>query len=267
MDAADLARAFAGAAVERGDSVLVHSSLSSLGWVDGGADTVVEALVASVGLDGTVLFPTLTGSGEDSPASPPVFDVRSTPCWTGAIPEAARNRPDAVRSLHPTHSVVAIGRLDRWLTSDHRHVRTPCGFGSPYDKLAGIGGKIVLVGVTQAVNTSFHMAEEMAGAPYVLQDWPMDITMTGTRGEPVVMHGTHLHRHGVKRDYDSLEPELIRLGICHVRQVGEAEVRVVDAMLLRMFLVRKLLEDPLAVLDMTERAKWNATRVQRRSPS
>ncbi len=256
LEAAELARGFADAGIERGDCILVHSSLSSLGWVEGGADGVTEALIAAVGPDGTVLFPTLTGSPNDSPASPPVFDVRTTPCWTGAIPEAARNRPDAVRSLHPTHSVAAIGKLARWFASGHGLVRTPCGFGSPYDKLADVGGKIVLVGVTQSVNTSFHMAEEIVDVPYVLLDRPTDVVMTGARGERVEMRGTQLHRHGVKRDYDSLEAEMIALGICQVRQVGAAEVRIVDAMLQRMFLVRRLLDDPLAVLDLSERARW-----------
>lgn len=256
LEAAELARAFVESGIERGDSLLVHSSLSSLGWVEGGAEAVVEALIAAVGPDGTVLFPTLTGSPNDSPARPPVFDARSTPCWTGAIPEAARKRPDAVRSLHPTHSVAAIGKLARWFASGHQFVRTPCGSGSPYDKLADIGGRIVLLGVTQSVNTSFHLAEEIADAPYVVDDEPIDMELIGMRGEQIVMRDTLLHRHGVSRDYDSLEPEMIRLGICHVARVGAAEVRIVDAMLQRMFLVRRLLDDPLAVLAISERAKW-----------
>jgi len=256
LNAAELARAFFDAGIDRGDSILVHSSLSSLGWMDGGAETVVQALLNAVGAEGTVLFPTLTGCPDDSPAKPPAFDARYTRSWTGAIPEAARHRPDALRSLHPTHSVVAIGKLDRWFTSGHELVRTPCGFGSPYDKLADVGGKIVLVGVRQSANTSFHTAEEIAGLPYVLIDQPMDITLADMAGAPVEMRQTRLHLHGAKRDYDALEMQMIDLGICHVRGVGDAEVRIMDAMLQQMFLVRRLLEDPLAVLGLTERAKW-----------
>lgn len=256
MNAAELSRAFAEAGIERGDSILVHSSLSSLGWVEGGADAAVQSLVDSVGWRGTVLFPTLTGRREDSPANPPVFDARQTPCWTGAIPEAARHRPYAVRSLHPTHSVAAMGEHADWFASGHELARTPCGFGSPYDKLADLGGKIVLVGVTQSVNTSYHMAEEIAGVPYVVQDEPLDVVMTDMGGRPVRIRDTRLHRWGAKRDYDSLEMQMIDLGICHIRRVGDAEVRIIDAMLQRMFLVRKLMEDPRAVLDVSERDKW-----------
>lgn len=256
MDSIQLIAELAAAGIERGDSILVHSSLSSLGWVDGGAETVVDALVRTVGEHGTVLFPTLTGCSEDSADRPPMFDARRTPCWTGAIPEAARHRTDALRSLHPTHSVVAIGKLSEWFTTGHERACTPCGHGSPYDKLADVGGKIVLVGVTQSVNTSFHMAEEIAGVRYVLRDKPVDLILTDADGCSIQMRETQLHLWGAKRDYDALEPRMIELGLCHIRKVGGAEVRVVDAMLQRMFLVRKLLEDPLAVLEFSERAKW-----------
>lgn len=256
MNKAELTDQIRNAGIERGDSILVHSSLSSLGWVEGGAETVVQALLDAVGKDGTALFPTLTGSATDSAANPPAFEARDTRCWTGAIPEAARERTDSIRSLHPTHSVVAIGRLAAWFASGHELVRTPCGFGSPYDKLADIGGKIILLGVTQASNTSFHMAEEIAGVPYVLQEEPADITVTDANGAAIEIRGTRLHSWAARRDYDALEPQMIDLGICHIRKVGSAEVRVNDAMLQRMFLVRKLLDDPLAVLDVRERVKW-----------
>src|SRR3954447_21221118 len=75
-----------------GAVVLVHSSLSRLGNVKGGADAVVDSLLAAVGPAGTLLFPTLPGPERDGPDAPPMVDVRSTPCWTGRIPETARRR-------------------------------------------------------------------------------------------------------------------------------------------------------------------------------
>lgn len=79
-----------------GKAVLVHSSLSRLGNVDGGAETVIDALLTAVGPSGTVHFPTLTGTDCDSPKAPPVMNVISTPCWTGFIPETARKRAGAL---------------------------------------------------------------------------------------------------------------------------------------------------------------------------
>lgn len=252
----DLVKGFREAWLDKGDHVLVHSSLSSLGHVDGGAEAVIDALIEVVGEGGTVLFPTLSGCENDSADHPPVFDAFAAPCWVGTIPETARLRPEAIRSLHPTHSVAAIGELARWITAGHELVRTPCGHGSPYDKLACVGGKIVLIGVTQSVNTSFHHSEEIARVPYVLQDQPCDITITDHEGGQMTLSQTYLHRWGVRRDYDFLESALIDLGICRVRRVGEADVRVLDANFLRMFLVRRLLRDPLATLAISERERW-----------
>src|SRR5437763_1353236 len=83
--------------------------LRSLGWVGGAAPTAIDALREAVWPGGAVLVPTLTGTIQDGPEHPPVFDPRTTPCWTGAIPETFRRLPSARRSCHPTHSVAAIG--------------------------------------------------------------------------------------------------------------------------------------------------------------
>lgn len=239
-----------------GDHILVHSSLSSIGWVEGGADSVIDALLQSVGELGTVVFPTLTGSITDSPETPPHFDARNSVCWTGKIPETARLRSDAIRSLHPTHSVVAFGGYASWFTSGHELVQSPCGYGSPYDKLAAVGGKILLIGVTQQCNTSYHHAEEVAGAPIVLQDRKMDITLTDLQGFPHTMRDTALHKWHYSRDYDAFDPDMLRQGICRIGLLGKAIVRVVDAAGLRRLLVRALLADPLATLDAAERERW-----------
>ncbi len=252
----DLVKGFFNSGIESGSHILVHSSLSSLGWVEGNADCVIDSLIQTCGPDGTVIFPTLTGCPDDSQENPPRFDARYTRCWTGIIPETARKRTNAKRSIHPTHSVVAFGRLADWITSGHELVLTPCGFGSPYDKLANVGGYIVLIGVTLSANTSFHHAEEIAGVKYVVQDKPMDIELIDNEGNKVLMKETRLHRWGPKRDYEAFEPSMIELGICRITKVGEADVRVIDASFQRMFLLRKLLADPLATLDLSERHNW-----------
>lgn len=154
--------------VSAGDVVLVHSSLSGLGNVQGGADAVIDALLSAVGPTGTVLFPTLTGTPDDGPESPPVIDVRSTPCWTGRIPETARRRSGAIRSLHPTHSVTAIGAKAGQYASGHHQGASPCDERSPYYRLIREGGYILLLGgVTQENNTTLHCLEELATSPII----------------------------------------------------------------------------------------------------
>ncbi len=185
-----------------------------------------------------------------------MFDASSAPCWTGTIPETARKRANALRSLHPTHSVVAFGKLARWFTTGHELVHSPCGFGSPYDKLADVAGKVVLIGVTQAGNTSIHHAEEVAGVPFALQEKPFDITITDTNGGRITLQNTYLHLWQDIRDFIVLEGQMIDYGICRIGKVQDAEVRVMDAMLQRMYLVQKMLADPLTTLRLSERQKW-----------
>lgn len=223
----DIARDLRGLGLAPGDLVLVHSSLSSLGYVEGGADAVVDALLMAVAPDGTVLVPTLTGSAQLDAAHPPVYDPDETPCWTGLIPETFRRRPDAVRSLHPTHSVAAIGTRARELTAGHEHSLTPCGPDSPYGRLVRSGGYILLLGVGHQVNTTFHLVEETVGVPYHMQPGLVAAQVV-ERGAARTIH-LMLHRYGSPRQFDRLEPVLRERGIQRDGRVGEAHARLIDA--------------------------------------
>ena len=100
--------------------VVVYSSLSALGFVEGGAATVVDALINDVVRDrgGTLVLPTfsIAGTMAEHLRGGHVFDVRTTPSGVGAITEVFRQRPGVLRSVHPTHSVAALGPRGTWLT-------------------------------------------------------------------------------------------------------------------------------------------------------
>jgi aminoglycoside 3-N-acetyltransferase len=209
-----------------GDKLLVHSSLSSFGYVEGGAEAVIDALIEAVSPGGTVLVPTLTGDETLSPANPPVFDPASTACWTGTIPEVFRERSDAVRSLHPTHSVAAIGPDALRLTEDHIDSVTPCDELSPYGKLARCADAyILLVGVDHQVSTTYHHVEEVAGVDYHMQEGPaLAVIVTGAGR---VTRHVLLHKYGTPRDFGVLEPLLAERGVQRETRIGEAEVRLI----------------------------------------
>lgn len=214
--------------VNPGDKLLVHSSLSSFGHVEGGAEGVIDALIEAVSPGGTVLVPTLTGDETLSPANPPVFDPAGTPCWTGTIPELFRKRPGAVRSLHPTHSVAAIGPDALRLTEDHIDSVTPCDELSPYGKLArSTDGYILLIGVNHQVSTTFHHVEEIAGLDYHLQKELAQATIV-TGAERVTRH-ILLHRYGTPRDFCALEPLLVERGVQRETRIGDARVLLISA--------------------------------------
>jgi aminoglycoside 3-N-acetyltransferase len=217
-----------GLGLKQGDAVLVHSSLSSFGLVDGGADTVIDALLETVGKEGTVLVPTLTGSEKLSAENPPIFEVRSTSCWTGKIPETLRKRTTAIRSLHPTHSVAAIGAKAKYLTDDHEKCITPCGINSPYHKLAKAGGYVLLLGVDLCCCTLLHTAEEFADVDYVCQNEWVNATTIDHKG---IEHKLKIkiHKYGDERDFPKMEPMLVEKKILVKGKVGKADVRLINA--------------------------------------
>ena len=138
--------------LERGMDVMVHSSLSKVGHVIGGANAVVNALLAVIGKKGTLMMPSFNHGAAL------VFNSTTTPTTNGAIPDAMWRRPDAVRSLHPTHAVAAIGPKAEAFCRDH------LGIGiweqdSPIGRLIHGGGYILSLGVTHDATTAYHVAE------------------------------------------------------------------------------------------------------------
>ncbi len=214
--------------ISAGDVILVHSSLKSFGYVDGGADAVIDALIESVNPDGTVIVPTITGLEQHSEANPPIFDVRNSPSWTGKIPETFRKRDDAIRSLHPTHSVAAIGKYAEYVTREHIDSSTPCGEKSPYMKLVELDGKVVFIGVTLKSCTLLHSVEELAKCPYHLQ--PNSVTAKIIDADGNIIEKTlYIHKWGTQRDFEKLEPIFLNAGIMKIGKVGNAEIRILQA--------------------------------------
>lgn len=241
-----------------GDVVVVHTSMKGLGHIDGGPDAVIQALLQAVGEEGTVLFPTLTGSEEDGPDHPPAIDLGTTPCarFVGIVPEAARRHPGAVRSIHPTHSVVALGANRKQWTNGHENGESPCDQASPYCRLMEHGGKILLLGgVTQNSNTSLHCLEELAGVPYHLHDGFSDGRVLLPDGTDVIVRN-RLHQwaegygdHNRQRDFTLANEPLIAAGAQRSRRIGPSESTRIDAGIMRDVLVPILKRDPFFLLQ------------------
>lgn len=229
--------------VRRGDRVLLHSSLSKFGYVDGGAKSVIRALLDTVGPLGTLLVPTLTATPKDGPHCPPRFDVRNTPSWTGRISETVRQMPEAIRSLGPTHSVAALGADARSLLAGHEDCRTPCGECSPYVKLAEVEGKIIFFGVTLDSNTTFHSAEELAGVPYHLQSEPTRCHIVDENGRELERE-CMLHYWGYERRFGDMEEALLAKGILRRGWIGAAQTLVVESRPMLDFTVQLLRKQP-----------------------
>lgn len=165
--------------LKKGDSIMVHSSLSKLGFVCGGEVAVVEALIETVGEEGTIVMPTHSGDYVDpvfwgAPAVPkewfeeirkemPAFDPDVTPTFgMGRIVECFRNYKGVKRSYHPTVSFAAYGKYADFITENHS-LEYSLGENSPLARFYDIDGKVLLLGTDYDSNTSFHLAEYKAG--------------------------------------------------------------------------------------------------------
>jgi len=236
--------------LKEGDAVLVHSSLSSFGYVEGGADTVIDALLETVGLSGTVVVPTHTATERHSADNPPVFSPSTTPSLVGMVSETFRKRREAIRSRDPTHSVAAIGAKAIYLTKDHEKCITPCGIGTPYLKLAEIDGYILFIGVGLEFNTTFHAVEEIANVPYHLQpDWVYGRIINDDGTVEVVKQKIHLW--AAERDFTKMEPILMSNGIMKMDKIGKATVRLVRVKPMIDLTLKLVEKDPEYLLKKT----------------
>jgi aminoglycoside 3-N-acetyltransferase len=234
--------------LKQGDTILVHSSLKSFGYIDGGAHTVIKSLMDTIGDEGTLIVPTLTGRREDSAACPPVFDVLSTKCWTGIIPETVRNMDASKRSLHPTHSAAAIGYRKDYITSGHEESKSPCDVRSPYYKNAVLRGYIMLAGVDQESNTSIHSCEEIAGVPYHLQKEVLEMAITGYDEERKTVTNRLHNWEKPATDFNKLEELFVKNGIMKKFMVGNSLIRLINAYNMFEFTINLLNDNPYYLL-------------------
>jgi aminoglycoside 3-N-acetyltransferase len=222
--------------VVEGGVLLVHASLSSLGWVCGGAVTVADALLDALGPSGTLVVPTHTGGNSDPAAwaNPPVpqawwpiireqmpaFDPQVTPsAGMGAVPEVVRTMRGATRSAHPQSSFAAVGPQADTITTGHA-LQSGMGEESPVGRLYELDAMVLLLGVGHANNSSFHLAEYRLERPRRQLTAAAVSTPAGPRWTPyedVVLDSD---------DFEALGADFDATGGTQVGRVGSAECRL-----------------------------------------
>jgi aminoglycoside 3-N-acetyltransferase len=218
-----------------GDLVFFHSSLKSIGWVEGGAESVIDAFLEAVGPDGTIAVPTMIHT---SGYPRPLFDPATSPSEVGLITETLRRRAGAFRSLHPAESVGALGRDARWLTEGHRQAggrwspwdESAYGVGSPWDKLYRRNAKVLLLGVGYDVLSMGHFLEA------VYYQW---LREQHPHVRPLPNPSVNRHVLGAR---------LEAAGLVALGTVGQATVKLLRAGDIVDEGMRVLQDDPLALL-------------------
>lgn len=170
-----LAADFESLGIKAGMTILLHSSLKSVGEVCGGPVAVILALEEILTTEGTLVIPTFNTNltdpsrwrfppvhSEQIPsilAEMPAFDANLTPTrQMGCVSETFRKQEGVVRSSHPHLSFAAWGKNAEYLCSEHPF-RFGLGPESPLGRIYNLGGHVLLLGVTHDRNTSIHLAE------------------------------------------------------------------------------------------------------------
>ncbi|MFP4369563.1 MAG: AAC(3) family N-acetyltransferase [Candidatus Kapaibacterium sp.] len=146
--------------LKTGDNVFVHSSMDRLN-LDFPFYQALSVLRTIVGDEGTLIFPTYPElTSYKFLKAGHIFDINKTPSYTGILSEFARRQKKAVRSLHPTKSVAAIGPAADEITTSHHLSPYPYDFNSPYYKICEMGGKIIGIGVMTTYLSAVHSIDD-----------------------------------------------------------------------------------------------------------
>jgi len=198
----------------RGNHVVVHASLSSFGQVEGGARTICETLIETVGDGGTIVMPAFTHRETLSASNGPPVGARRVVAFhpdlpvsrdSGAVAEEFRRMPGVLRSSHPTHSFAAWGRQGRDVLSTQRD-NNPLG---PLKKLNVLQGQVLLLGTSLQAATAVHLAEERSGRSYLGRNTAVRVNAAGY-DERVVLENIPGCGAAFLKLEDQLDPSKIR---------------------------------------------------------
>lgn len=207
------------------DTVLIHSSMKSLGKIDGGAEGFLQTL-AEFFEPGLLAFPTL--SWDLVNFRQPVFSVRDTPCTTGLLPELFRRFPGVCRSLHPTHSMAALGNDAKSFLEGHEKFDSPCHRNSPWGRLYDLEAKILFIGVSISCNTFLHGVEEWLPVPDMLTEDAENLVVYDYSGNRIEV-ASRRHSGDHSAFYNRVEGLFRENGALSEGKLGDARALVLQA--------------------------------------
>ena len=222
-------------------TVLIHSSMKSIGEVAGRASGVLAALTEYFS-DGLIIFPTLTWNCVNDES--PDFSALHTASCTGILPELFRKLPGTERSLHPTHSVTALGRDAADFVAGHENFDSPAHRNSPWGRLYDRHAIILFIGVDLSCNTFLHSVEEWLPVPGMLTGKLQMLSVTGKDGI-TISRPSRRHVGGHSRYYHLMEEEFLVGGALHEGIFGDARTRILDARKAGDITFAKLQKNPL----------------------
>lgn len=242
--------------LKKGDVVLVHSDLRSLGkarelvkFPNCGADLVIDAFLETVGPEGLVIMPTFTKAfapGEPGPDGE-VYDPAETPSRVGSITDVFWRRPEAKRSSQPTHPVAAIGNRAEELCEAPDDQSTFDRRG-PWGKMYDWDAWICWFGTDNRTNTTVHVVEDWMELPYMAEAYALVKGEDGEAKKVKVTMSPAGPRDFYKENSKSAKV-LEDSGVIKRAEVGNSTVSLLKVKDCHRVLREGIIEDPLLLLD------------------
>lgn len=213
--------------IKSSDTVLVHTSMRSIGEVEGGCDGIIDAFSKYL-KDGLFIVPTHTWANVDK--NNPIYDVRSTEPCIGALPTVAAFRKDGIRSLHPTHSVAAFGKNAYEFIKGEEKCTSPCPAHGVWSRLYDVDAKILLIGVGLNRNTYIHAIDEEIGLENRLSS-PIPLTILDYKGTAHKTMFCHHSENTGSENFGVFAKPLEKFGALTYEKLGNATVGVFNVRL------------------------------------
>jgi aminoglycoside 3-N-acetyltransferase len=214
------------AGISESDTLMVHANFSPNSGFGGTPGELVNALAELVGEKGNLMMVSIPfrGTAYDYLMANKPFNVKKTMSMMGLATEMFRRREGTLRSLHPTHPVLAYGKDAAWLVADHERCDFPCGTGSPFDKLHQKQGKILFFDVSFGAITFFHYVEDVLKEqlPFeVYHDRLFTVKAVDAQGAQHEIR-TRTFSTNVTRKAEKLEQQMLREGKLGRDRVGNS---------------------------------------------
>ena len=243
----DLLKHLSALGVDPKGTLMVHISYKAIGNVEGRGDTVLNALIEYMS-SGLLVIPSHTWDNVNN--KNPVMDVQYTPVTPsiGILPELFRKRLYVHRSLHPTHSLAAVGKDAKEFLDGEEKINTPCGKGGAYYKLWERNAQILLIGCNFTTNTFIHGLEEWENAEGAISKEKTDFYVIDYNGK---RQYTPQYRHCAPNGsstFSKIEPFAYEKGILTYGSFGDAGTSLMRAIPLRDLVAGLLKENPRYLL-------------------
>jgi aminoglycoside 3-N-acetyltransferase len=180
-----------GCGIKPGDKIVVNSSLSAIGYVDGGAETILDVLMNYITPEGLLVMPSYPHRGMYKYLENySVFDVKNTPSQNGIITEVFRTRKYVYRSIHPTHPLCFWGKEAAYFAEGHEKSISPYDLWSPYKKLLDVNVKNFCIGVDFEHMIMIRVIDDLYEdypVPMYFEDKSYKIPVIGRKGEEIMV--------------------------------------------------------------------------------